>query len=161
MGAIGSEPVRLNSLLEEAVGNLSLGLIIFDARREVVFCNARYMEIYGLTPERVKPGTPVSQLIQHRLNLGLKVRSKPEEYIRERLGNTLVAGTTVQEFTDGRIISYTVYPMSGGGGMATHEDITGREEMSSRLKQQYELGKEQEEALRVRNLQFDTAINNM
>jgi diguanylate cyclase (GGDEF)-like protein len=160
-GAICSEPVRLNSLLEEAVGNLSLGLIIFDARREVVFCNARYMEIYGLTPEQVKPGTPVSQLIQHRLNLGLKVRSKPEEYIRERLGNTLVAGTTVQEFTDGRIISYTVYPMSDGGGMATHEDITGREEMSARLKQQYELGKEQEEALRVRNLQFDTAINNM
>jgi diguanylate cyclase (GGDEF)-like protein len=160
-GAICSEPVRLNSLLEEAVGNLSLGLIIFDARREVVFCNARYVEIYGLTQERVKPGTPVSQLIQHRLNLGLKVRSKPEEYIRERLGNTLVAGTTVQEFTDGRIISYTVYPMSDGGGMATHEDITGREEMSARLKQQYELGKEQEEALRVRNLQFDTAINNM
>ena len=160
-GAIGSEPVRLNSVLEEAVGNLSLGLIIFDARREVVFCNARYMEIYGLTPEQVKPGTSVSQLIQHRLNLGLKVRSKPDEYIRERLGNTLVAGTTVQEFTDGRIISYTVYPMSGGGGMATHEDITAREEMSARLKQQYELGKEQEEALRVRNLQFDNAINNM
>ena len=160
-GAICSEPVRLNSLLEEAVGNLSLGLIIFDARREVVFCNARYMKIYGLAPEQVKPGTPVSQLIQHRLNLGLKVRSKPEEYIRERLGNTLVAGTMVQEFTDGRIISYTVYPMSGGGGMATHEDITAREEMSARLKQQYELGKEQEEALRVRNLQFDNAINNM
>ena len=29
------------------------------------------------------------------------------------------------------------------------------------LKRQYELGKEQEEALRIRNFQFDTAINNM
>ena len=51
--------------------------------------------------------------------------------------------------------------MPDGGGMATHEDITGREELSARLKRQFELGKQQEENLRVRNLQFDTAINNM
>ena len=51
--------------------------------------------------------------------------------------------------------------MPGGGGMATHEDITAREQMSARLKRQYEVGKEQEESLRIRNLQFDTAINNM
>ena len=76
-------------------------------------------------------------------------------------GSDIALDTTVQEFTDGRIIAYTVYPMPGGGGMATHEDITEREELSARLKTQYELGKEQEEALRIRNLQFDTAINNM
>src|SRR6266478_10041981 len=29
------------------------------------------------------------------------------------------------------------------------------------LKKQYEFGKQQEEALRIRNLQFDSAINNM
>src|SRR5439155_16587962 len=54
-----------------------------------------------------------------------------------------------------------VYPLPGGGGMATHEDITEREELNARLKKQYELGREQEETLRVRNFQFDTAINNM
>jgi diguanylate cyclase (GGDEF)-like protein len=67
----------------------------------------------------------------------------------------------VQQFADGRIIAYTVYPVPGGGGMATHEDITEREALNARLKKQYELGKEQEETLRVRNFQFDTAINNM
>src|SRR5205823_1250484 len=36
-----------------------------------------------------------------------------------------------------------------------------REELNARLKKQYELGREQEETLRVRNFQFDTAINNM
>src|SRR5258708_7747168 len=119
------------------------------------------MEIYGLSSEQVKPGTPISQLIQHRLNLGLKVHSNPDEYIQERVGNPVVHATAVQQFTDGRIITYTVHPMPDGGGMATHEDITGREEISARLKAQYGLGKEQEENLRVRNLQFDTAINNM
>jgi diguanylate cyclase (GGDEF)-like protein len=159
--AIDPEPAYPVRLLAEAINNLSLGLIIFDEKRELVFCNARYMEIYGLSSEQVKPGTPLGELIRHRLNQGLKVRTKPEEYVRERVENAVVPGTALNEFADGRIIAYTVYAMPGGGGMATHEDITAREEISSRLKMQYELGKEQEENLRVGNLQFDTAINNM
>jgi diguanylate cyclase (GGDEF)-like protein len=152
------DPIRI---LQEAIDHLSLGVIIFDGKREVVFCNKRYMEIYRLSAEQVKPGTPTSELIRHRLNLGLKVLSKPDEYIRERVGGAVVAGTTIQEFTDGRVIADTVHPMPGGGGIATHEDITAREEMSARLKMQNELGRQQEQSLKVRNLQFDTAINNM
>jgi diguanylate cyclase (GGDEF)-like protein len=159
--AVDPEPAHQGRLLAQAIDNLSLGLIIFDSKREVVFCNSRYTEIYGLSPEQAKPGTPIRELIQHRLNLGLKVLSEPDEYIRERVGNAVVPAATVHEFTDGRIIAYTVYPMSDGGGMATHEDITGRQGLSARLKEQNDLGKQQEEKLRIRNLQFDTAINNM
>jgi diguanylate cyclase (GGDEF)-like protein len=149
-------------LLLEAVDCLSLGLIIFDKKREIVFCNRRYMEIYGLASEQVKPGTPISEMIQHRLTMGLKVRQKPDEYIRERMGSPVVATTTVQEFTDGRIIAYTAYPMQDGGGMATHEDITEREAGTAGLKQQHDgPGSDHEENLKIRNLQFDTAINNM
>ncbi len=159
--AINTEPFDPIRILQEAINHLSLGVIIFDGRRELVFCNKRYMEIYGLSAEQVKPGTPTSKLIRHRLNLGLKVLAQPDEYIRQRIGNAVVAGTTIEEFTDGRVIAHTVHPMPGGGGIATHEDITTREEMSARLKMQNELGKQQEENSRVRNLQFDTAINNM
>ncbi len=126
-----------------------------------MFCNKRYTEIYGLTSEQVKPGTAISVLIQHRLKLELKVRSEPEDYIRKCLGNTIVPGTAIQEFGDGRTIALTIYPMPGGGGMATHEDITGHGEIGLRLKAQIELSRKQEEALRIGNLQFDTAINNM
>ncbi|MDB5636346.1 MAG: diguanylate cyclase, partial [Bradyrhizobium sp.] len=138
--AIDPEPAYPARLLAEAINNLSLGLIIFDEKRELLFCNARYMEIYGLSSEQVTPGTHLGELIRHRLNLGLKVRTKPEEYVRERVENAVVPGTALNEFADGRIIAYTVYAMPGGGGMATHEDITAREEISSRLKMQYELG---------------------
>jgi diguanylate cyclase (GGDEF)-like protein len=93
--------------------------------------------------------------------LGFKAPSKPGEYIRELIGSGVAQGTAVQEFADGRIIAFTIYPMPGGGGMATHEDITAREQISARLIRQLEVGKEQEENLRVRHLQFDTAINNM
>jgi hypothetical protein len=40
--AIDPEPTRASWLLEQAINNLSLGLIIFDNKREVVFCNKRY-----------------------------------------------------------------------------------------------------------------------
>jgi len=156
-----SGPADLHALLEEAIHNLSLGIVIFNDKRQVVFCNRRYMQMYGLTSEQVKPGTPTSDLIKHRLKLGLKVRTTHDEYIRERVGRNIALDTTVQEFTDGRIIAYTVRPLPDGGGIATHEDITEREELHARIKRQYELGKEQEEALRIRNFQFDTAINNM
>ncbi len=152
---------HLSARLEDAINHMSLGIVVFDEKREVVFCNRRYREMYGLSPEQVKPGTPTRELIRHRLKLGLKVQVAVDDYIRERVGRDIALDTTVQEFTDGRIVAYTVYPMPDGGGMATHEDITEREALNARLKKQYELGKEQEEALRVRNFQFDTAINNM
>jgi diguanylate cyclase (GGDEF)-like protein len=140
-------PHVLGRLLEQAVNNLWLGIILFNRSREVIYCNQRYMDMYGFSPEQVRPGTPVSNLIQHRLKLGLKIRGEAGAYIRARTEGTIVSERTIQEFDDGRIIAYTSHPLPGGGGMATHEDITEREELSARLQQ--------------RNMQFDTAINNM
>ncbi len=160
-GAIFSETAHLNERLEEAINHLSLGIVLFNDKREVIFCNQRYADMYGLSADQVKPGTPTSELIRHRLKLGLKVSVAPDEYVRARVGKEIALDTTIQEFTDGRFIAYTVHPMPGGGGMATHEDITERTELHARLKTQYELLRQQEEALRTRNFQFDTAINNM
>ena len=159
--ATDPQPAPPSWLLEKAINNLSLGLVIFDKQRRVVFCNKRYMEIYGLSSEQVKPGTRLGKLIQRRLDMGHKAPSNSDAYIRERFRVAAAPTATLQEFSDGRTIIFTIYPMPDGGGMATHEDITEREEVNARLKLQYELGRQQEETLRLRNLQFDTAINNM
>jgi diguanylate cyclase (GGDEF)-like protein/PAS domain S-box-containing protein len=157
-GPAGAEAA---SLFEQAINHLPLGIVIYNAEREVVFCNTRYRDIYGLSPEQVRPGTPISELIQHRLDLGLKVRTAREDYIRERVGREMVEDSAVHEFMDGRVIAFKIYLLPDGSGMATHEDITEREEIRARLERQYELGKAQEEKLQLRNLQFDTAVNNM
>ena len=158
---IGPEAACPSWLLKAAINSLSLGLLIFDGKYEVVYCNDRYMEIFGLPPEQVRPGTPISILIQHRLKLGFSVLSRRDEQSGGRVAKATVPATTIYELDDGRIISCKVYPMPEGGGMVTHDDITARVEVSARLSAQYELGREQEENLRIRNLQFDTAINNM
>ncbi|HEV7441362.1 MAG TPA: EAL domain-containing protein, partial [Steroidobacteraceae bacterium] len=158
---IGPEAACPNWLLKSAINNLSLGLVIFDRKYEVVYCNDRYMEILRLSPEQVRPGTPISTLIEHRLRLGFRVLSTHDEQSGGRGAKATLPATTIYELDDGRIISCKVYPMPEGGGMVTHDDITARVEVSVRLSAQHELGREQEENLRIRNLQFDTAINNM
>jgi hypothetical protein len=46
--------------------------------------------------------------------------------------------------------------MPGGGLIVTHEDITEREKLNSRLEEQHTLLKVREQQLRTRNLQLDT-----
>jgi diguanylate cyclase (GGDEF)-like protein len=143
-----NDPGYLNLLFEDAINHLSLALIILNGRRELVFCNKRYIEMHGIDPGQVRPGTPVTELIQHR-HLGFHLLSNP------------FAHEGVYECPDGRIIAYKVRPTLGDGRIMTHEDITEREAWGYQLKAQRELANEQEEKLRIRNLQFDAAINNM
>ena len=123
--------------------------MLFSDKREVVFCNRRYREIYGLTLEQAKPGTPIELLAPHGGELGAKAPDPS------------ATSNAIHEFPDGRIIAYASRPVSGGGGIATHEDITNQEPLHRQLRHQYELLKEQQEQLQARNLQFNTALNHM
>ena len=123
-----------NTRFDAALSNMSQGLVLFDRDRRVVICNKRYREIYGLTPDQVKPGTPVRDLVEHRLSLGLKTGSSPSEYVRERTEGPVLPDNAFQEFADGRTIAYAVRPMPDGGGVATHEDVTEQRRTEARIR---------------------------
>ncbi len=114
-----------------------------------------------MKPEQVAPGTPTSELIKRRLELGLKVRDNPEEYVQQRISKEVTASKAIQELADGRMIAYAIRPMPDGGGIATHEDITEREHLHAEFAEQNRLVKQQQQQLSIRNLQFDAALNNM
>lgn len=163
-----ASPLRANAMLrgkcaalEDVLDNLSQGIVVFDRNRAVVFCNKRYRELYDLTEADVTPGTPVRRLIQRRLELGMKVSSCPDDYVRERIESVVKPSSAVQDFADGRKVAYAIRPTADGGGVATHEDITKHEELLARLERQRALAEDQGNELRLRNLQFDMAINNM
>ncbi len=158
---IDPEPAQRSLLLEKAINNLSLGISIFDRKQKLVFCNQRYMEIYRLSPEQVTPGTRLSELLQSRLKLGLKMLLDTDDRDGKGVESGVVPTTTVHEFEDGQIITCKIYQMPGGAWMATHEDITEQRNLGARLQAQQEIQSAQEEKLRTRNLQFDMAINNM
>src|SRR5262249_40948890 len=68
--------------LEAAVNNMSHGLVMFDASERIVVCNQPYIEIFGLSPDVVKPGLSFRDLIRHRKELG-SFTGDVDEYVRD------------------------------------------------------------------------------
>jgi PAS domain-containing protein len=56
-----------NSRFDAALNNMSQGLIMFDAEQRIVVCNDRYLEMYNLSRDIVKPGCTLRALLQHRV----------------------------------------------------------------------------------------------
>jgi diguanylate cyclase (GGDEF)-like protein/PAS domain S-box-containing protein len=130
--AISKKEEQLHSALE----NIPQGVCMYDASQRLIICNKRYTDLYGLTDEQTKPGTPLQTILQHRIASG----NAPEDfetYIRERLNEVTVNEPyqTVNRLRDGRYVSIVHRPMSNGGWVATHEDVTEarRREESFRL----------------------------
>jgi diguanylate cyclase (GGDEF)-like protein/PAS domain S-box-containing protein len=115
-----------NLLLDTALNNMSQGLCMFDAQARLVICNRRYVEMYRLPPEIVKPGVPLRDLLRYRAAIGT-FSGDPDEYTAE-LQRAIALGQTTKthiESKNGRIVAIVNQPMEGGGWVATHEDITG------------------------------------
>jgi diguanylate cyclase (GGDEF)-like protein/PAS domain S-box-containing protein len=113
--------------LATAVNNLSQGVVMFDAHERVVVCNDRYLEMYRLSPQVVKPGVRLIDLIRHRISTGSLERDA-EEYRAELVG-AMKQGRTVSwivDSADGRAISVINKPFAGGYWVGTHEDISER-----------------------------------
>ena len=73
-----------NLQVDAAINNMVQGFIMFDAQERIVVCNDRYIEMYGLSSEIVKPGCALHDLFQHRAAIGhLKV--DPDKYRHDLL----------------------------------------------------------------------------
>jgi diguanylate cyclase (GGDEF)-like protein/PAS domain S-box-containing protein len=123
---------QLNAALE----HISQGVCMFDSEQRLIICNHQYAELYGLTDEQTKPGTPLATILQHRIAMG-HAPEDHESYIRDRLNEVAINQPyeTVNRLRDGRYVAVVHRPMSKGGWVATHHDITDarRREESFRL----------------------------
>ena len=54
-------------LLQTVLNNMSQGVLMFDHETRLIFCNQRYIELYGLSAEVVKPGCHLRNLLSHRI----------------------------------------------------------------------------------------------
>jgi diguanylate cyclase (GGDEF)-like protein len=122
------EELRAQNLrFDAALSNMSQALLMFDASARLVISNRRYEEMYGLSPEAVRPGCLLRDLLQRRLENGT-FSDDPDAYVCN-LMSVIAQGKTwsqLVELADGRTISVLNHPMAGGGWVATHEDITER-----------------------------------
>src|SRR5215212_7753251 len=110
--------------LDTAINNMTQGLLLFDSSGRLVICNRRYIDMFGLSTDVVKPGCHLRDLIRHRQERGSFV-GDVDAYCARFLdpGGSLVQDT-VTSTPDGRTIRL-IYKRSPDGGWATTlEDVT-------------------------------------
>jgi methyl-accepting chemotaxis protein len=98
---------------------------MFDSSARLVLCNERYIEMYHLRPEHAHAGTPLRDLLLHRLAAD-NFSGDPDDYVADCL-KQLAEGrieSKTAELNDGRIIAVVSRPMPTGGWVATHNDVT-------------------------------------
>ena len=116
---------RQKSRLGMALDNMSQGLCMFDAESRLILCNQRYLDMYRLSPDIVKPGCTLQSLIEHRIDTNTFV-GDVHNYVAE-IKELVTRGKTVNrlvEIPDGRTIRLVHQPIGNGAWVATHEDIT-------------------------------------
>ena len=106
---------------------MTQGLVLYDASARVVICNQRYIDMYGLSTDIVKPGCHFYDLIQHRKETG-SYDGDVHEFCSNIMRNVAQGkvSSTVMEGGDGRAFMIVNKPLAQGGWVATIEDITER-----------------------------------
>ena len=113
---------------------MSQGVLMFAPDTRLIFCNRRYAEMYGLPPEVARPGVTLRALLDLRMAAGT-FSGDPDEYLAELLRKIARGKTTddTVDLADGRVISIVNKPMTGGGWLATHEDVTERRRAEQKI----------------------------
>ena len=108
-----------------AIDNMTQGLSMFDGAARLVLCNSRYIEMSQLPPENFREGTPLREILIRRVRDG-KFAGDPDQYVADALKQAAAGRTETKTFelADGRTITLIVRPLSDGGWVSTHTDVT-------------------------------------
>lgn len=112
--------------MDTAINNMSQGLLLYDSSERLVVCNQRYISMYGLSPDVVKPGLAFRDLLLYRKKIG-SFKGDVEAFISTVQRNVALGKTTRNTFEtgEGRLIQIVNQPLKNGW-LATHDDITER-----------------------------------
>ena len=147
---------KTNIRFDAALANMPAGLSMFDADGRLVVWNDRYTELYGMSPDVIRRGADIFDIVEHRHHTGGGLENGVRAYVndfRQELRETGRNRNTAH-LKNGRTISVTNTAIAGGGWVAIHEDITERVDDEKALFEQAA------ELARI-NLRFDTALSHM
>jgi len=113
--------------LSAALNNMPQGLVMIDAKGNVLTTNRRYRAMYELPPEIIVPGCSLRDLLTYRAEHGT-FQGNVDAFMASILERVAKGKPAVTELAlpDGRLIRISEEPMAGGGWVSTHEDCTER-----------------------------------
>jgi len=120
--------------LDTAINNMTQGLLMFDSSHRLVVANQRYVEMFGVSTEVVKPGCTLQDLLNHRKEIG-SFKGDVDAYCATLFGKMAQGEIfqTILETADGGSIQVSYRPLPRGGWVTTLEDITERRRVEDRI----------------------------
>jgi diguanylate cyclase (GGDEF)-like protein len=116
---------RSSDRLYAALEGMPQGLSMVDDKQRLIICNAKFADMYELHAGLIEPGTPIRAILEHRLKNGTAT-TNVENFVEK--GLVFATQSTVINFEhqlqDGRIIALTRAPLSTGGAVTIHVDVT-------------------------------------
>lgn len=119
---------RNTAFISAALNNMNIGVVIVDARQNLVFCNDSYLRLYGLSRADLRSGMSGRELIElrHARNQIVCDVDAFMEQVSSDAGH-------VSELPDGRSILVKHRELRSGGAISIHEDCTERRRLSRQL----------------------------
>ena len=123
--------------LDTALNNMTQGLVLYDGSARIILCNRRYIDMYGLSTDIVKPGCHFRDLIQHRQDTGT-YDGDVDEFCSSIMRNVAQGKVTHMTMeSGGRSYLIVNKPLAQGGWVATIEDITERQHLEQERDRNY------------------------
>jgi len=110
----------------ESLEHLPQGVSVVDSQLRLTACNRRYVELFRLPSDLIRPGRPIEDILRHNARRGLMGADDPEESVRRRIEH-LRAGHPYRferERPDGTVLEIRGNPLPGGGFVTSYADIT-------------------------------------
>lgn len=121
--------LRRNAFVSSAMNNLNQGVMMTDAQRRIIFCNDRYLEIYGLSRSDLWADMNGYDILDLRRKRGVVGGvSNDEFYEKAASPNGLIT-----ELPDGRAILVKHFVLPNGGTVTTHLDVSEQRRLSRQL----------------------------
>ena len=110
-----------SAMLALALNNMTQGVVMFDCDERLVVCNDRYVAMYGLSRNVVKPGCTLLDVIENRKLTG-SLDIDVEKYRAEVLAaiKQEKAMDRIVETPDGRAILVVNRPIAGHKVLGRH-----------------------------------------
>ncbi|MGL6061365.1 MAG: bifunctional diguanylate cyclase/phosphodiesterase [Bradyrhizobium sp.] len=124
--------------LDTALNNMTQGLVLYGGDERLVLCNHRFIDMFGLSPDVVKPGAHARDVMHHRFSTGSFEGEADEfyEWIQRSIANGEVT-RTIAHSAEGRWFQIVNQPLPQGGWVATIEDITERQRIEQERDRNY------------------------
>ncbi|MGX1104432.1 MULTISPECIES: sensor domain-containing protein [Bradyrhizobium] len=120
--------LRRNAFVSSALNHLNQGVVMTDAQERIVFCNDRYLDIYGLSRADIRRNMTGVELLELRRDRGVLDLSAEDFFARAAAPDGLVT-----ELPGGRSVLVKYFPLPNGGSVATHLDCTDQRKLSRKL----------------------------